>query len=380
MQLHFAVFFSLLCPHSPGNPPTQNKNLQLIAKLVNQLGNIKDSNLSFQAFRKLQNRNPKKAIPLLIKAIPSFPPYPRSLAFSLLQSYPRGLSQPALHKLVACGIPAAELAAGLALYHQGDKSLAGTISTILSAASSGKDREALLRGLGNLSDKTVQTTVRGFLTPQILLSELDATLFYLLLSQDPLAPQAARNLLESEGLHADSQALLQAFLLSKDFKCDSHVLAKKLISNGDFYRLQKFLIKADKLPTTILTAVVSYLKKHSKSFQARYAIEILAKNNHRKSLPLIRKLVGSKQSMVSEAAFDALQKLGGLSDRASFYQFLKSKDPSLALGAADTLRRLFPYKRIDLASTGYLPTASPAERADSVARLRAWWSKVSPQK
>ncbi len=40
------------------------------------------------------------------------------------------------------------------------------------------------------------------------------------------------------------------------------------------------------------------------------------------------------------------------------------------------MRSLFPYRRIDMASTGYSTTAgSTAERKKAVEALRAWWVK-----
>jgi HEAT repeat protein len=42
-----------------------------------------------------------------------------------------------------------------------------------------------------------------------------------------------------------------------------------------------------------------------------------------------------------------------------------------ALG--NVFRALFPYRRLDVGSTGYMTNVEPALRAQAVARLRAWW-------
>ncbi len=450
-DLVFALSLPLLAPFGSPFPlgsktlPAQDKVSQLVA----QLGNNKDSNLSYQAFRKLLQDKPKKALPLLVKLLPQFSVYGRSLAFSLIQSYPRDLSQKTLRKLLKSDPPPVAMAAGIALYRLGDKSVAPSINKLLLASPPGKTREDLLRRLSSLRDRSVQQTVRGFLVPSASLGELDASLYNLSLSQDPFAAKAARDLLGSSKLSEPKRSLLEAFLLSQDQVCDSTALTKELEKTGDFYRLQKFLTQAEKLPRPVLQAIARYLEAHPSQYQSRYAIEILAKNSYRKALPSIRKLVNSKQPLVSQAAFDALQKLGGLSDKASFYQFLKSKDPSLALGAAETLRRmddasglprvleilqsqspkalglrykaiqvlgdfrhpsavplllrllldpnasnrsqatyalsktlrcLFPYKRIDLASAGYRSTGPAQARAKAVAQLQKWWKRVAPNK
>ena len=440
-----AISLSVLGLLGPKDLSVQDKVSQLVA----QLGNNKDSNLSYQAFRKLLADKPPKALPLLVKTLPQFSVYGRSLAFSLIQSYPRDLSQKALAKLLKCKTPVVALVAGVNLHRLGDKSAIPTINKILLAATPGESREVLLRRLSYLSDPSVQRTVRGFLVPSASLGELDAALYNLSLSQDLPASKTAKDLLGSRELSESKRSLLQAFLLSRDQVCDSSALAKELKNAKDFYRLQKFLTRAQKLPRPVLKAIAQYLETHQSQYQAHYAIAILAKNSYRKALPIIRKLVNAKQPVVSQAAFDALQQLGGLSDRASFYQFLKSKKPSLALGAAETLRRmddasglprvleilqsknpkalalkykaiqvlgefrspqavpplfqllldpnasyrsqavyalnktlrcLFPYKRIDLASAGYRSAGPAQARAKAVARLRAWWERVSPNK
>ncbi|HHI80570.1 MAG TPA: HEAT repeat domain-containing protein [Planctomycetes bacterium] len=421
-----------------------------VAQLVAQLGESKDSSRSYQAFQKLFKQKPKAALPLLVRALPGFSLYARSLAFSLIGSYPWDQAEPTLRKLLHCGAPAVELEAALVLRRQGDKSLGPRIAEILEHAPTSKERRAMLLRLGSLADPAIQAAVRDLLSPKLSSIDWDAALYYLLLSQDPKAPRLVQKQLADPTLAKDSRSLLQAFLLGAGQSTeDTAALVRDLESNGNFYRLQKFLLRAETLPPPVLEAALAFLRSHPDNYQARYAIALLARHKHQKALPLIRKLVASRQPLVSQAAFDALQKLGGLSGRASFYQFLKSSDPSLVLRAADTLRRrddlsglpkvlelvqskspaakrlrykalqvlgefrspravplliqalddpdpsnrsqaswalaktlrcIFPYRRIDLASAGYRPGATAGERADAVARIRAWWARVRPAK
>ena len=42
-------------------------------------------------------------------------------------------------------------------------------------------------------------------------------------------------------------------------------------------------------------------------------------------------------------------------------------------GLRATLFALFPYRNIDLSSTGYQPTGDAAARRRGVAQIRSWW-------
>ena len=433
----------------PPGHKLHEQSQQGVERLIAQLGQAKDSKRSYQAFLKLLKDKPKKALPLLAKAIPGFSVYARSLAFSLISSYPRELSEKTFRKLLECADPSIELRAALALYRFGNRKAISKINNLLNKASPGRKRAELLRQLGSLSDPGLQGTVRSLLGPGADFMELDAALDYLSLSKDPKGPKAAKRLLDSPDLPSSSRSLIQAFLLSRNQVSETNNLAKELASTRDFYRLQKFLMRADTLPKPILGALVQYLQHHKNSYQSRYAIDLLTKHHYREALPLIRKLVNSKQAMVSQAAFSALQKLGGFSDRSSLYLLLKSKDLSLVLKAAKTLRRLddfsglprvleiirsqapqavsiryqaiqalgnfrspravplllqtlldpkplnrsqasyalgmtlrclLPYKRIDLSSAGYKPSAPASTREKAVARLQAWWKRISRRK
>ena len=56
-------------------------------------------------------------------------------------------------------------------------------------------------------------------------------------------------------------------------------------------------------------------------------------------------------------------------------------DPSLRVrtqafqGLGTVLRALFPYRRLDLPTTGYSPGAPAARRKEGAARIQAWWQR-----
>ena len=83
----------------------------------------------------------------------------------------------------------------------------------------------------------------------------------------------------------------------------------------------------------------------------------------------------------STARADAARALGTFRSRAAvgpLIEALLDADLSVRAGAfhslLSTLQALFPYRRIDLSSTGYTTTAAPDARAAAVGRIRAWWA------
>lgn len=312
-----------------------------LSKLVADLGNSMDSNIRYAAYRKLIRTRPPKAVPLLVKALPAYPQAAQSLALSLLQGYPRDLSQPAFRKLLDCGAPLVEIGSAIALHRFGDKSQGKRIARMIAKAPRHDNlRQLMLSRIGYLRDERVQAAVRALLVPGVTSSELDTILYHLLINEDPKAADAAFVLYGSEGLDESSRLVLGAFLIAKGRSVDASRLAEILPTTRDFYRLQKYLSRADHLDKRILAAVADYLEHNQRSTYASYAISLLARHRYRKAIPTIRKLVTSTNSTVSKAAFSALRDLGGFSNKSSLYQLLDSKSPDVVLSAADTLRRM----------------------------------------
>ena len=82
----------------------------------------------------------------------------------------------------------------------------------------------------------------------------------------------------------------------------------------------------------------------------------------------------------SKARDDAARALGGFRVKAAvdpLIDALLDKDPILRSAAqsslASILSSLFPYRRLDLASTGYDARGDDAARDAAVAKIRAWW-------
>jgi HEAT repeat protein len=80
------------------------------------------------------------------------------------------------------------------------------------------------------------------------------------------------------------------------------------------------------------------------------------------------------------ARADAARALAGFRVRGAVEPLLDAlADPDAVVRAnADSslqtlLTALFPYRRVDLASTGYVPSATPAANADAIKKIRGWY-------
>jgi HEAT repeat protein len=79
---------------------------------------------------------------------------------------------------------------------------------------------------------------------------------------------------------------------------------------------------------------------------------------------------------------DAVAALGKFRVRAAVRPLIDAlNDPNSTVrsrayqGLGTVLRALFPYKRLDLATTGYTTGGSAAKRKESAARILAWWER-----
>ncbi len=121
----------------------------------------------------------------------------------------------------------------------------------------------------------------------------------------------------------------------------------RLLAEGD---PEKRLLAADTLrrmddPAGLDTVLEMARKKGP---LRRKALEILGKFRVNRAVP---------------ALLEALDDPDRLARQEAFY------------GLRTTLATLFPYRRLDLSSTGYHPDAPPARRRSGAALIRAWWEK-----
>ncbi len=80
---------------------------------------------------------------------------------------------------------------------------------------------------------------------------------------------------------------------------------------------------------------------------------------------------------------NAIAALGKFRVRAAVHPLIDALNDSNATvrsrayqGLGTVLRALFPYRRLDLASTGYAAHRSPAKRKEAAAKILAWWEST----
>jgi HEAT repeat protein len=381
-------------------------------------------------------------VPLLVRRLPEAPLGGQSLGFSLLQSYPRDLSAPAMHSLLAGRAPYLALAAAAWLWRSEDKSLGGKIVEAFGQARSNEERVMMLGQVHGIRDDKLTVSVRALLMPGTDSDVLDAALYWLQQADDAASRPVARALLAGGQLGDGERALVAAFLLGSGDLDASEAFAAAVAKAPTtvLYRLPRLLERAPRLDEKAIEALTSLLAEGTSSAQRTAVARILAKHPSPRTRPLLHDLLDSDDEALARAAFDALASQGALDPVR--LQRLLSGQPQLALRAAEALRRLddhsglprvleiaaepgrqrteavrilagfrvkaavppllaaldasdlqlriaafsglqallpslFPYRRFDLSSTGYAPSAAEAERRAGRDKIAAWWQEAS---
>jgi HEAT repeat protein len=293
--------------------------------------------------------------------------------------------------------------------------------------------QMILARLGGLKDQAVQAAARGFVAPESSSEILGAALSHLSYAGDTEVLPQVRALLR----HADvgSRALAAAFLLKHGEEDQVSVLGGpwgRRFHARSGYGSWLEGARVGRAPSR---------RPPSASSERTYLLvadRVLAELEHAPAVPVMRRLLKSKEAVVAKAAFDALATLPNGLTVEDLEAELGGEDAVRRLAAADALRRrddlrglpavlelakagsaqraeavrvlggfrvdaavepllealldddvstranaynglggvlraLLPYRRLDLASTGYATQADATVRAQGVARLRAWW-------
>jgi len=131
-----------------------------------------------------------------------------------------------------------------------------------------------------------------------------------------------------------------------------------------------------RIPGALTPEVTKSLLQSKDEARRISAAEALARRDDLAGLPVVIDVLRNG----TQARADAARALGGFRARAAvepLIDALLDADVSVRANAYDSLARvlpaLFPYRRFDLASLGYVTTAAPDARSAAVGRLRAWW-------
>ena len=154
-------------------------------------------------------------------------------------------------------------------------------------------------------------------------------------------------------------------------------------------------------------ALFKKLLDHKNAQVAKAALEAIQKSGAGLPVDALRRLLASEQVSLALAAADGLRKADDPSGLPRVLELLKSgateraeaarvlgnfrhpsvipvliealldAEPGVRSAAEQGLTRLlpnlFPYRRFDMASTGYAANGTPSARAEAVQRIRAWW-------
>lgn len=132
-----------------------------------------------------------------------------------------------------------------------------------------------------------------------------------------------------------------------------------------------------KIPDALTPEVTKSLLQAKDEARRISAAEALLRTDDLSGLPAVVDVLA--HGTVARA--DAARALGAFRSRAAvepLIDALLDADLTVRANAYNSLstlfRFLYPYRRLDLATLGYVSTASPDVRSASVTRLRSWWA------
>ncbi len=151
---------------------------------------------------------------------------------------------------------------------------------------------------------------------------------------------------------------------------------RKLLDHADAYVSKAAFEALSKIPGALTPEVTKGLLTAKDETRRVAAAEALRRADDLSGLSAVIDVLEHGTT----ARADAARALGAFRSRAAVAPLIAAlldADASVRAGAYNALvsclGTLFPYRRVDLASTGYVTTAPPEARAAAVARLRAWW-------
>ena len=420
--------------------PAQSKGAEEhAAALVAALGDSSNAQARSNAYMTLIGEKPAAAIPLLVEALPRYDLQGQEYGLWVLCAFPLEQSRGALHKLAGEKSALLECGAATQLWRLGEHEMLDTIVKAFARKDTpNESRRAMLRRIFLVVDPRLSAAVRGWVAPETDAQLLEDTLYHLLNVEDPLARAKAVELEATPGLANESRAACAAFLLALGEDAQGLALAELL--GGDdgsaLARLQRFLVRAPRVPEAILVAVAALAEKSSPG-PALMAVSVLAQHAGQKQISVLERLLGSSNLALATAALEALQHRGVSISRETLARMLEAKEGARVLAAADALRRmddlsgfervlevlkaggadktaalrvlskfrkrasvrpllealedgdaavrlaaeqglyellrnLFPYRRFEFAMSGFLAQAAADKRAEGVRAIRAW--------
>jgi len=337
----------------------QGKPDARLAGLIAALGDAANAQNRSNAYMTLLRERPPAAIPLLVDALPRLDVLGQQYGMWVLQSYPLDDSRPAWRKLVAEHSPLLEAGAAARLFQQGEKDvLEHLVRPFGRKDASVEMRRAMLQAVYFMKEPRLCAAVRDWLAPETDAGLLEDALYHLLNAEDAAAQPQVRALASAEGLGEAQKSACTAFLLALGEDAQGADLARAVSSDSGLVlmRLQRFFMRAPRLPDEVVAAIAAVAEHSNVPSYAQAAVTLLGQHAGSKHIELLERLVDNPSALVGKAALEALQKRGVAPPRETLVRMLGAKDAQRALAAADALRRMDDLagfdKALELARAG----------------------------
>jgi HEAT repeat protein len=359
------ALFTAAAPHAPA----QAKGVDArIAGLVTALGDASNAQARSNAYMTLLREKPLAAIPLLVDALPRYDVQGQEYGLWVLSSFPLEESRAALHKLAGDRSALLEAGAATQLWRLGEhEMLEHIVKSFARKDTPLEARRAMLRRVYLVAEPRLSAAVRAWLAPETDPQLLEDALYHLLNVEDPEARAKVLELAATPGLPAGSRGACAAFLLALGEDAQGLALAETVSTDDGaaLARLQRFLVRAPRLPEELVVAVARVAERASVPAYAQLAIGVLAQHAGAKQIPVLEKLLDSPNLLVAKAALEALQKRGVTLAHETLLRMLASQEGLRALAAADALRRAD-----DLSGFGRVLEVLAAGGADKLEAVR----------
>jgi len=359
--------------------PAQAKGADAhVAALVAALGDSSNARARSDAYMALLREKPPAAIALLVDALPRYDVQGQEYGLWVLSAYPLEESRAALHKLAGDKSALLEAGAATQLWRLGEREMLDTLVKAFARKDTPLDaRLAMLRRVYLIDDPRLCAAVRAWLVPETEPVLLEDVLYHLLGVQDPEARAKASGLASTGGLPAASRGACAAFLLALGEDTQGALLVDIVSADGGIAlpRLQRFLLRAPRLPAELLAAVAQIAEKSSAPYLAQAAIGVLAQHAGAKEIPILERVMEGADPLVSKAALDALLTRGVAISEDTLRRMLASRDGRRALAAADALRRADDLSGFDRVLA--LVQAGGADKAEALRTLAKFRRRAS---
>lgn len=154
---------------------------------------------------------------------------------------------------------------------------------------------------------------------------------------------------------------------------------RKLLDHSNSMVSKAAFTALTRLPGAVTPETMRELLAGDNDARRLAAVEALRRADDATGLPVALAILKDGKSDADR--WEAARVLGGFRTSkvvVPLLDVLMDKNQTVRSNAysslATVLRSLFPYRRFDLAATGYITTGSAASRKAAVQKLRAWWS------